>query len=472
SDKPVKLRIRELAAGLKSVLYSADLAWVSSKQVLVAAGTVFGEIVVWSCFLSTDSLKCSYTAIHHFYEGHEGSIFGVDISNSLSVPGEHQPRRLLASCSDDRTIRIWDISDCSSDTATSIKPDLSEGHSTGFGNSICRDDIQANPEGCIAVTYGHISRIWGVKFLDSLWRDEELQFNLLSRGEDSTTQLWTGVVKRSSSETENGRGFQSEGALNHVLKREFHSGKNVWSFATFTNNTSTDVYSGGADGTIISYTIPSISSRDCNSGDESTKQSDVDGKAHSRLQPDQKLTRYGFVSNTHILAASTQGEVLVGTISNSEAQMSNVVQDASAVSWNSIGTFDGLKNHAVLSADPGSGVAILCGMTGQVFLYDHAAGIINHIAQADPRVAGIWLMTGKQEMSPLAFVVSYMERNEAHLFFMPNASKEEGKKKLCLSLPAAFVITAAEYIEKEGWLAKTAPVYQRPASSAYMGKTR
>ena len=97
----------ELHSPSRSILYSAHLIWESSANILVAAGTVFGEIIVWRCSASTD-ITSSGSRILHTFTGHEGSIFGVNIS-SIATDRDGNATRLLASCSDDRTIRIWQL---------------------------------------------------------------------------------------------------------------------------------------------------------------------------------------------------------------------------------------------------------------------------------------------------------------------------------------------------------------------------
>ncbi|KAK9461392.1 WD40-repeat-containing domain protein [Lipomyces oligophaga] len=152
-------------------LYSAALH-ITQTQVVIAAGTVFGPIDIWS---NTDrKLICSL-------EGHEGSIFNVAFS---------QCGTLIASCSDDRSIRLWDI----------------------------------QSKTCLAIGWGHTARIWQLRFVDDL---------IVSTGEDNTAREWK----------------QKDGKLVCTQVWEGHTGRNVWSLAINRTNMSV-VATGGADGRI------------------------------------------------------------------------------------------------------------------------------------------------------------------------------------------------------------------------------
>lgn len=436
----IELKIRELASGLNSVLYSADIAWVSTTQILVAAGTVFGEIVTWSCFLSPSAYESASTVIHHFFTGHEGSIFGVDISPPLTLFANSKPSRLLASCSDDRTIRIWDISDCSSSRSAVVDPGTGAEHKTGFGNSLSCGDVQVNPEGCICTTFGHISRIWGIKFFDIVSANGTLQVQLVSRGEDATTQIWIGTL-RPNPRPESAHAFENDGVLSHVTTREYHSGKNVWSFASIENVDTVDIYSGGADGSIITYPISKIAS----SPSEDVSQDSVARKQDLSEKP--KLNRYNFVSDIHILATSSQGKVFIGTIDN-EAQQNDEC-DQLEVSWELLDIVPGLKDHSVIASNPCTGIAILCGLAGDVFIYGHADRSLKKIAQADQRVAGVYLVANGSPCISCAFVVSYMGRSDAHLFIFPSIDSANAYTTFRLQAPEKFVVTAAEYLQSQ-----------------------
>ena len=107
-----------IACPEKFTLYAAkflDGFGEADDQITVAAGTVFSEILICN-YLGAD---CTIT---ERLTGHDGSLFSIDYRPDL---------QLLASASDDRTVRLW---------------------TRANGRFVCSQ-----------VLYGHESRIWQVK---------------------------------------------------------------------------------------------------------------------------------------------------------------------------------------------------------------------------------------------------------------------------------------------------------------------
>lgn len=156
-----------------SILYSGNLYPAKN---LCAAGTVLGGVVVWN--FNTQEIKFNFT-------DHEGSIFYVEFSPCGNF---------LASCSDDRSIIVWD---------------LNTGLAVGRG-------------------WGHASRIWQLRFTDD--------GSLLSCSEDCTTKLWK--VNR------------EQGTLDQIQTFHGHQGRNVWSLSTVAYEDDIILATGGGDGRI------------------------------------------------------------------------------------------------------------------------------------------------------------------------------------------------------------------------------
>ncbi|KAH8594741.1 WD40-repeat-containing domain protein [Bisporella sp. PMI_857] len=250
------IHVSEMHSPSRSILYSAHLAWSSANCVLVAAGTVFGEIIVWNCFLPDYSSGSQVIAI---FTGHEGSIFGVNISPPILKPNG-TATRLVASCSDDRTIRIWDIYESVKITDDSAEASETAVRETGFGDNGQTFSSQKLVSQPLAMVMGHASRIWRVKFHINLFNDCP-HIHIFSFGEDATTQLWAlNLVRDTGLELLTDISLQQvDDALVHdgpsTLTRRrlfaFHSGKHIWSAAMHPcGDHSAFLATGGADGKV------------------------------------------------------------------------------------------------------------------------------------------------------------------------------------------------------------------------------
>lgn len=230
--------LKTLSFGPGSILYSAHVLWTENEGILIAAGTVFGEVIFWSVSYDIISSKPLRPSVHHTFTGHEGSIFGVRISDEIQI-NESRVRRVLASCSDDRTIRLWNISRGS--LAAPIEPESQ----------------------CLATVMGHTSRIWGLRFLSS----HDTVLRIMSLGEDGTAQSWWLALVAAQNQVDKPEDAIST-ALRHESTYSYHSGKNIWAAATFlATNGDQLIWTGGADGRIVSYSLdnkPSMGGKSVN----------------------------------------------------------------------------------------------------------------------------------------------------------------------------------------------------------------
>lgn len=202
----------------KSILYSGSFKVLQDK-VLVFAGTVMSGIYVWQFIDEGNNSNDSGTILHHL-TGHEGSIFGVRSNSSGS---------LAVSCSDDRSIKVWDLQ---------------------TGQSI-------------ATGWGHGARIWHLEFFsdcgnDSVSKNDSPVAKLLSCSEDLTARLWD--LEYENCNENNANDEKSQYLLNCKRVIESHSGKNVWSGAV--NADATVAATGGNDGKIRLVQLDSISNDD------------------------------------------------------------------------------------------------------------------------------------------------------------------------------------------------------------------
>jgi WD repeat-containing protein 6 len=175
----------------QSLLYAAQIYLTFDKNITIASGTVFNEIQLWK----PDRKLCAHNVetplkvpIEQRLKGHEGCIFSLRFNREGT---------LLASCSDDRTIRVWNVR---------------EGK-------------------FLATGFAHLARVWDVRFVP--FKDTEGHF-LLSTSEDTSAILWQ---------------FLPGNRLLKVQERyNGHSGKHVWSQDVSSDGNT--AVTGGNDGAI------------------------------------------------------------------------------------------------------------------------------------------------------------------------------------------------------------------------------
>ncbi|XP_036593525.1 WD repeat-containing protein 6 [Trichosurus vulpecula] len=128
------------------IIYSACLVGKDWQELVLVAGTVFNQLVIWHPADFTSEER--RVKVERRISGHSGVIFSICYLES---------KGLLASASDDRSIRVWRVGD------------LKAPHSL----------VQ-----CVLVCYGHQSRVWSVQLLDNY---------IISIGEDSACLVWNYV---------------------------------------------------------------------------------------------------------------------------------------------------------------------------------------------------------------------------------------------------------------------------------------
>ncbi|KAH0492527.1 hypothetical protein TgHK011_007476 [Trichoderma gracile] len=314
-----KLHLGAAIAPSRPMLYSAHLTWISNDTVLVAGGTVFGHVVVWKCRLA-DQPPTPQTLFN--FEGHEGSIFGVDMATVMLSDGSLA--RILASCSDDRTVRIWDITERGGDEASRSDAPKAPPRviDTGFGgndfNSTDDAHDRSRQNAPIAAAMGHASRIWGVKFGPSYGEDG---LSVYSFGEDATTQRWHLRLSQratSAQEADCSSSRHLTGSLSHSKTFSLHSGKHLWSRAVLLEHKAAFVATGGADSQICLIDESNLLGRGSGSLGHLLTLDTVDilkglrGSGSLDTFVKEIISRYDFLSYDHILVSTSQGKLLLG----------------------------------------------------------------------------------------------------------------------------------------------------------------
>lgn len=413
--KSLELDLKEVVPGSNCILYCAQVTWLSHSSCLIASGTAFGDIIVWTLHFSQDDLSWKHQT-HYSFSAHDGSVFGVQISSPEHKDMLGGRQRVLASCSDDRTVRLWDISDLS------IRDDNRMQRETGFGSTVSKDDHMPT---CLAKQMGHISRIWQIRFVRG---DNNL--NLLSFGEDATCVSWTIRVEADSS-----------AAMKQVHVQKAHDGKNIWSVAvrpgmSGMSDDSTPVggciVTGGADGAIAV--------------------AQVDSYDRSKPQASASATPYrafGFISSHTIVAITDLGSLelldlrlMEGTVA-SKPISTHVPQ---------------LRGYSAMASIPG--IAFFAGK-GEVYYYT-LRDIQHHIlVDVGEKVASLFaqeIADDRYETAQCSLLVTTVKAKAATWYLCKRHDEPEIitiTDTFDVELPHGFVVTSfVEFAWREGrWMA-------------------
>ena len=215
-----KIETAVLCDTFSTFLYSADLLAIDTTTYIVASGTAFGEVLTWLC--KFDSVQDSWTAYPwRDFRAHTGSIFGVSVSPIFTI--NNLQRRILASCSDDRTIRVWDLTNIEN---TAQASDIQSANVKSVEHSKFMHYTEN-----LATTWAHVSRIWQVEFAMCHERNVcHKRCLLLSAGEDGQAQSWSlnlaGLFQCASSNPKH------DLLINESTDRH-HAGKNIWARCTY-----------------------------------------------------------------------------------------------------------------------------------------------------------------------------------------------------------------------------------------------
>ncbi|KAK7962373.1 Regulator of Ty1 transposition protein 10 [Apiospora aurea] len=482
----------------RPMLFSGTLSWESPDCILVASGTVFGEIVVWKHRIQSEQQPELSSEIIFIFSGHEGSIFGVSISHPIAF-GDGESLTLLASCSDDRTIRIWDITEVRADRSSQRIQHFqafSAARETGFGDSIVPAAGEGQSVGrCLAVAMGHASRIWHVEFSFQAMPEppsDQAVVDVWSFGEDATVQKWALSLHDLQPSVKNLGGSgptvvdpKQLTRLSHQATYHNHSGKHIWSRAlTWDAAHGLLIATGGSDGRIslvrasqvastrclyevpaeetsppvtgsdiqppipASATTPDVTSNPAGQAPEGQKR-----KKSTVRKVKETFNHFNFVSESCLLAITNSGRLFRGIFKPE-------------ISWGEVSVVpevrESLHSYTVIASSGNTGIALIGTSSGTVYLYrDYAIPVIEPIAQVRGKVEGLFDLSKKTKYAQLStlptdtkssigvlespsFLVTAFGSPVAILLAMDSSSTDNAQvTKKELALERGFAVTTA-----------------------------
>jgi len=405
--------VEDFFQGPPSFLYSGDLCVVTPDLLIVAAGTVFGEILVWTCQRGRVGSRW-LASTRHVFTGHRGSVFGVAISQASEFGDP--PTRLLSSCSDDRTIRVWDISNCDrpADGSSTVPLSLD----TGFGNASVPAEQQ------LATTWGHLSRIWGVDFVPANTLPGANELYLLSRGEDCTCQVW--ALEKIVAPSDYGRAAITLKAISHD---RHHNGKNLWSLGYSVGWNQVSVYTGGADGQIIFRSL-ALS----NSGKHFWK---VAATFKDITKSPKALKQYLLLNESDCLATTDYGDLLRLTVEAEPNVHCDVLRSTRS------------RASVVLCSNCQDGIALIGTASGTLSALLPRKKELIEIPFTFPSALA-WMQVASQSrsaagVSNLCIVATMLSKKDVSVLWLEINDEVMEVQISKLNLPLTFVITSTCY---------------------------
>jgi WD40 repeat protein len=402
--------------------------------------------------------------VHRVFLGHEGSIFGVRVSKELVlIPGE-QPRRLLASCSDDRTIRVWDVSTLQSDSEVVAEiqdPEDKRKRHTGFSNASFDFDMTSTD--CLAIGWGHISRVWTVQFLDH--EESFAGVSLVSSGEDATSRTWH-LIPNSD------RGSSGIAALPFILSQldvaSNHNGKNMWSLAVQRHRSGVrKTITGGADSKIAtqSLALPKLIS---DSGDSFMSQFTVEDIAlstrstqdaaippgsyssHRSSNKAEFFRSYTFIAEDTYLLTTNSGNVYIqSTLKKDSSQGTEIMRQAMFVDQ-----VDDLKGYSVCTGITLLDAAFVAGSRGSIYYYQRDTTGLTKIHTCNGKVGELFVsFQGAPHARKVILLGSLVGQNEAQMLHTDLANGCRPTVSAITTIPLSeehtgLAITSMDYISR------------------------
>lgn len=409
------IRLEPRIPGSNCILYAAHVTWLSASTCLIASGTAFGDVIVWSCSVEQrEGGLASAHQVHYNFSAHEGSVFGVSLS-SPSIAGALGGRKhVLASCSDDRTIRLWDVSDLDLVYAT---PE--EQRQTGFGPQLESDSLAP---ACLGKAMGHISRIWRLCFIQGQPREGNAAsepVRVISFGEDACCITWEVELS--------GHDCPTTYTMKQMEVQKAHTGKNIWSIAT---ERSHQIATGAADGSVALRTLEDLEGHG--------QPTEIIQNAEDKSPADSFRT-YAFTCPSTLVATTNFGSLMLLSLDANGSVSSKQV--ASPIK--------GLHGYSIMASVPT--IAFSAGSQGCVYAYMHESDKVEKVIETGHKVAGLFSQSPQSSgttFGSLHLLITNVSSLSASLCKITPASTlstsgDNIQVETCtLTLPPGFVVTS------------------------------
>ena len=295
---------------------------------------------------------------------------------------------------------------------------------TGFTNEAF-DSNEFNSSSCLAIGWGHLSRVWTVRFLEASPCNGSLL--LQSAGEDATARTWELTPNSGSSTSFPYRLLELDCTAHH-------SGKNLWSSVVFNDSTGIQqVIAGGADskvtaspllrilqaeknlrGAIAEYTVHDILSWAQVAEPDPNRPEFVDGPKSPRKA--EFFRSYCFVDETSFLLTTNSGNVLIGAISSRTAPcQSSLLSDSKLLD-----ELKDLSGYSVCTSGCRPGFAYIAGSSGNIYVYSKESNTLANLHAIGSKVGDIFSVEVSDTDGPntAALLVTLVGQGEAQLLYV------------------------------------------------------
>ncbi|KAJ1973151.1 WD repeat-containing protein 6, partial [Dimargaris verticillata] len=407
---------------VQSIIYSARFFGHTLKTLQLVAGTVFNEALLWSVTAGRKgpeplpSADCYMCPVTQRFIGHEGVIFKLRFNSNGTM---------LATVSDDRTIRLWQILPANSQTGGST------------------DTIDAQP----VTLFGHQGRVWDCLILDRC---------LVSIAEDTTCRVWS----------YDAHSWRAGEAPRPLVCWRGHQGKSIWCVAT--DPAEMTVVTGGGDGGIRLWSLRSVYQQlDKEQGQISSAALPALALYSRAISITATFAKPEFIRNFAHLSGQT-----IGVVTNHGYILT---YDYATSDWTTVGHEPELMGYAMVTALP-LGHGMLCGtINGTVVWCNMKPGKAyksERVAVASEQIFSIHAIPASTDAPSVDILVVVIEQPVAWLRYVLHADKNQPSLHWVarLSLPPttlanSFALDLAQRVLAMGSREGAVIVYDLPTTA-------